>query len=249
MDLLTTGYALLVILLAAIVRGFSGFGFSLIAITALSLALPPVEVIASVFLMEIAASLHLLPGLWREVAWRSVALLLAGTAAATPLGVYLLASVPVAPMKIALGALVLGVCGLLAAGFALQRAPGPLATVTAGTLAGLLNGAFGIAGPPAILLFFSSPAGAAAGRASLVAFFLGTDLIALAAQLKAGLLTLDHVWRAAMFLPALVLGVAIGARAFRQMDPERFRRRVLALIALMGIMTAAQGGAELGAWW
>ncbi len=241
MDLPTTLYAILCIFLAAIVRGFSGFGFSLIAITALSLVVAPVEVIASVFLMEIVASLHLLPGVWRQISWRPVAILLAGTMLGTPAGVWLLAHVPEATMRIALGVLVLAAVALLAQGFALQRMPGTAATIATGAAAGLLNGAFGIGGPPLILFFFSSPAGAAAGRASLIALFLGVDLVGLAVQGGAAMISLEHVWRAALFLPALLAGVAIGARGFRMVDQASFRRVVLAILALMAIATAAQG--------
>src|SRR3954452_1290136 len=86
---------------AAIVRGYSGFGFSLLAITSLSLMLPPAEIIPPIFMMEVAASLSLLPGIWKDIHWRSLGLLGAGCLVGTPIGVWLLASVPAEPMKIA----------------------------------------------------------------------------------------------------------------------------------------------------
>ena len=66
MSLWLVAYSVACIFGAAIVRGYSGFGFSLLAITALSLALPPAEIVPSIFMLEVAASLHLLPGIWRE---------------------------------------------------------------------------------------------------------------------------------------------------------------------------------------
>src|SRR5512146_1895421 len=57
---------------AAVVRGFSGFGFSLLSITSLSLVMEPAEIVPSIFMLEIAASLPLLPGIWRDVHWRSI---------------------------------------------------------------------------------------------------------------------------------------------------------------------------------
>jgi hypothetical protein len=241
MDLLPTAYAMLVVLGAAIVRGYSGFGFSLLTISALSLVFPPVDVIASIFLLEIAASIHMLPGIWREVQWRSVVTLWLGVAVGTPIGVALLARVPEAPMRIGLSAFVLVAVTLLWRGFALSRTPSPPATLATGALGGLFNGAFGIGGPPIILLFFSSPAGAAAGRASLVAFFLGMDAIGLNAQAWHGLIALEHLWRAALFLPVLIVGITVGARSFRGSDPDAFRRRVLMLIAVIGLLIGLQG--------
>jgi uncharacterized protein len=234
-------YAIACVFGAAIVRGFSGFGFSLLVITALSLVLPPVEVIASVLIMEIAASLHLMPGIWRDIHWRSLSFLTLGQILATPFGVWALAHVPVGPMKLALSGLVLATVALLWMGFALKRMPGDGATTATGAASGLLNGAFGIGGPPVVLFFLSSPAGVAAGRASLIAYFFGTDVIALGWQAWAGLVTADHLVKAVLFLPALIAGIWLGARGFRGVDPALFRKAVLALLAAMALLIGAQG--------
>jgi uncharacterized protein len=234
-------YAIACVFGAAIVRGFSGFGFSLLVITALSLVLPPVEVIASVLMMEIAASLHLMPGIWRDIHWRSLGFLTLGQIIATPFGVWALASIPAGPMKLALAVFVLITVALLASGFALKRMPSDTATTATGAASGLLNGAFGIGGPPVVLFFLSSPAGAAAGRASLIAYFFGTDVIALGWQAWAGLVTLDHVVKAALFLPALIAGIWLGARGFKGVDPLRFRQAVLALLGAMALLIGVQG--------
>jgi uncharacterized membrane protein YfcA len=158
MSLTILAIATLFIFLAAIVRGYSGFGFSLLAITSLSLVLEPAEIVPSIFMLEIAASLHLLPSIWRDVHWRSLLPLIAGCLIATPFGVMLLASVPPAPMQLALSVFVLIATFLLWRGFALKNIPGTAGAVAAGAAAGFGNGAFGIAGPPVILFYFSSPA-------------------------------------------------------------------------------------------
>jgi uncharacterized protein len=230
---------------AAIVRGYSGFGFSLLAITALSLALPPAEIVPVIFMLEIAASLHLLPGIWRDIHWRAIGLLLLGCIVATPLGVQLLANLPTAPMRIALSVFVIGVVALLWRGFALRTMPGPAATVATGAVSGFCNGAFGIGGPPAILFFFGSPAGVHVGRASLITYFLGTDLIGLAFLAEAELTTRATLWRFLLFLPPLLAGVWLGARGFRRADPAAFRRWVLRLLVLLAVLTATQGVAQL----
>ena len=240
-------YALVCVFAAAIVRGFAGFGFSLLAITAISLVLPPVVVVPSIFLMEIAASVHLLPSVWREVHWRAIGLLLLGCLLATPLGVWLLATTPVAPMQIALGGVVLAAAILLLRGYALRRMPGRASTVATGAASGLLNGAFGIGGPPVILFFFASPAGVAAGRASVIAYFLGTDLIALAFMLRQDLIGLPQLWLALVFLPALLAGNWLGAKGFRGIEPEAFRRWILWILMLLALLTLGQGISKLAA--
>ena len=235
MDWLPLLFACFCIFVAAIVRGFSGFGFSLLSISALSLIYPPAQIIPSIFLLEIAASLHLLPSIWREVHWRSLLPLTIGCLVGTPLGVWLLAYAPAKPMQVALACFVLLATALLWRGFALKTMPGTLASTAAGAVSGLANGAFGMGGPPVVLFYFSSPAGNAAGRASLIMFFLLTDLIGIANQSVHGLVTQEATSRALLFLPPLIMGVWIGQRSFASTDQTTFRRAVFALLALLAI--------------
>ena len=236
----------IVVFLAAIVRGFSGFGFSLLTITALSLFYPPAEIIPSIFMLELAASANLLPGIWKDIHWKSLGPLIVGCLIATPFGVWALAHFAPAPMQIALSIFVLIATALMWRGFALKTMPGPLASTMAGAASGLSNGAFGIGGPPVILFYFASPAGNLAGRASLVAFFLATDVIGLANQSVHGLITWAGFLRALMFLPALLLGVWVGARRFKGTDPETFRKYVLAILALLSLVIMVKAVLNLG---
>jgi len=238
-------YSLVCVFLAAIVRGYSGFGFSLLVITALSLALTPAQIVPSIFLLEIAASLHLLPTIWRDIHWRSLLPLIVGCLIATPLGVRLLATVPAPPMQVALAVFVIGTTFLLWHGFALKRIPGAAGSIGVGAVSGLCNGAFGIGGPPVILLYLSTPAGDAVGRASLITFFLATDMIGLVLLAREGLVTWDAFARAAIFIIPLILGVWLGARSFKTADPMMFRKLVLILLTLLAVLTAAKGAYTL----
>jgi uncharacterized protein len=240
MDWFPLAYACVCIFLAAIVRGFSGFGFSLLSISALSLVYAPAQIIPSIFLLEIAASLHLLPSIWRDVHWRSLLPLTLGCLVATPFGVYALAHVAPRPMQLALSAFVLIATALLWRGFALKSMPGTLASTAAGAASGLANGAFGMGGPPVVLFYFSSPAGNAAGRASLIMFFLLTDVIGLANQSVHGLVTREVGMRALWFLPPLVVGVWLGQRSFASMQQDTFRKMVLVLLATLALALMVQ---------
>ena len=240
MQILILLYAVACIFGAAVVRGYSGFGFSMLAVVSLSLLLPPAQIVPSIFIMEVVASLHLLPGVWRDIHWRSLFWLTIGSLVGTPVGVYALAHVPAVPMTLALAVFVLLAAILLAQGYALKSLPGPAVTFTTGTASGLCNGGFGIGGPPVILFFFSSPAGAAAGRASLIAFFLITDFTALAWQGWSGLLSRTTVWNGVLFLPPLAAGVWLGNRGFMNANPVDFRRWVLRLLMLLAVLTGAR---------
>ena len=213
----------------------------MLAITALSLILPLAAIVPTLFMLEIVASIRLLPTVWNDIHWRSIWPLLAGCLVGTPLGVWLLANIPAAPMQMALGGMILLLAFLLWKGFALKTMPGTAASFSTGAVSGLLNGAFSVAGPPVILFYFSSPAGVVAGRASLIAYFLGTDFIGFPMLARAGLVTWDTALLALFFMPSLIGGIWLGARSFKSADPATFRKWVLAILAVLAVLTAAKG--------
>ena len=244
-DLILLLPAAVLVFCAAIVRGYSGLGFSLLAITGLSLFYPPAKVIPAIFMLELAASLHLLPWIWREIHWRSLSWLMAGALLGTPVGVYALANFASAPMTVALAAFVLLAAALLWKGFAFRAMPSAPATLAVGAATGIANGAFGLAGPPVVLFYFASPAGHVAGRASLIAYFLFTDAVGLAFLAREGLVTREAGLLALTFLPVLVAGIWLGARSFKSADPARFRQIVLLVVAGLAVMTAIKAALTL----
>ena len=81
----------LVILLASLVRGFSGFGFSASSVSLLSFIMPAKEIVPIILLLEIVASFFMIPSIWNKINWRFVLFLMFGVIVGTPLGVNLLA--------------------------------------------------------------------------------------------------------------------------------------------------------------
>jgi uncharacterized protein len=152
-----------------------------------------------------------------------------------------LSHLPAPPLQLALAVFVFASVALMWIGYSLKTMPSVLATTAAGAASGLANGAFGIGGPPVILFYFASPAGAAAGRASLAAYFLCIDIIGLAnLSAMAGLVTKESVIRAVIYLPFLVAGVWVGHHAFKGVDEAKFRRAVMVLLGVMALIIGAK---------
>src|SRR5262249_43550764 len=157
------------------------------------------------------------------------------------------ASVPVGPMKIALAAAVLGAVGLLGSGYNRKSMPSTAETLATGSVAGMLNGAFGIVAPPVIVFFFASPAGATITRASLLAFFIGTDIMGLSFLAREGLITSESLYRFLFLAVPLFAGQWLGVRCFKSTDPAKFRLWVLRLLVLLALLTGIQGCLSLTA--
>ena len=168
LDPLALAVAVLAVSIGAFVRGYSGFGSSLIWVSGMSIVFPPILVVPAVYILELVASAGLLPGVWRQADWRSLRWLFLGVVPGLPIGLYLLANLPPAPVRIAIALVVLAATVLMSRGFKLKSIPGPLPATCTGLASGLFNGWTGIGGPPVILFYFSGPAPVAVSRASLV---------------------------------------------------------------------------------
>ena len=226
-------FSLFAVFIAAIIRGYVGFGFSALVVASVSLWLPPTQVVPLVLLLEIAASLHMLPLVWRQVNWRILAWLSLGMLIATPLGMSLLAKLPDAPMRVTISLLVLIVSILILRGYSLRKAPSNGMVLCAGLVSGAMNGAAALGGLPIVVFLLSSAVEAAVIRATLVVVFMGADIYASVIASAHGLLDAKTLWWAGYCLLPLYLGVALGHKIFLWAKPEWFRR--FALILLMGL--------------
>ena len=221
---------------AGYVRGYGGFGFSMITVAAMSLVAAPSQVVP-VVLLEVCTSLFLLPGVWRQVNWPLLSMLLIGVAVGTPAGAWMLGNVSPATMKMAVAVIIFMLALLMRQGFMVKRRLRRPEMIAAGLTAGVLNDAAAIGGPPAILFFFSSPVGAAVSRSSLIAFFLMTDVLAVGVCIAAGLMTVNHVRHAMILAFPMVVGLFLGKRTFIGTPETVFRRRVMLYLMALSLLT------------
>jgi uncharacterized membrane protein YfcA len=230
-------YASTAVLIAGFIRGYSGFGFSITTVVSLSMVFKPVEVVPVVLLLEIGASSMLLPQVWKKVDWRSLGWLCIGMAVGTPLGVAALVNVPAQPMRAAIAVIVIILVILLLSGFSLKKKPGTPATLATGLASGTLNGAATIGGPPVILFFFSSQAGVDISRASVIAYFFVTDILASAICLMRGLVLQQTLVLTGVLLIPLIIGIQAGNHSFFRTNPETFKKRVMMLLMMLSLVS------------
>ena len=149
-------YVFTAVFLAGIVRGATGFGFSMIMIVLLTLFFPPAQVAPVILFWEVLASIGHLPFVYKQVHWKSLRWLALGVALGTPFGVYCLVSIPVDAMRLIINAVVLILTSMLYCGLRPKNAPTPPQTTGVGLLAGVINGASANGGPPIILFFLAA---------------------------------------------------------------------------------------------
>lgn len=243
---------LAIVLFAGVVRGYAGFGFSAISVAGLALLVPPASVVPAVFALEVLASLTLLRAALRDLDGRWLAALALGNALCIPFGLLVLAYVPETPLRLVIGALLLGLTTVQRLGFELRLAPTTAARFAVGAASGLANGVAAIGGIVVAVLLGPAQLSPAALRATLIVLFLFTDVYALAwaaalptpANAAPLLDTRTLAWFACL-APAMLVGIAIGRRAFAGASALAFRRRVLDLLIVVSGLAVARAGWDL----
>lgn len=221
---------------AGIVRGFAGFGMSAIIVLALSMVLPPVQIVPMALMMEVAASVRLLPSVRGRINWVLARRLFLGSLLGAPAGVYLLASVDEDAMRAGLSLFVLGVSLFLWSGRADGLRSNALNTTLTGIFSGFANGAASFGGQPVALFMAAASIAAAEARSTMIVLTFFTDSYASVLAAFQGLISPAIAGRAALFLVTMFVGIALGSGAFRRADQRSYRRFVLVL--LMGLAAA-----------
>jgi uncharacterized membrane protein YfcA len=224
------------ILAASFVQVIAGFGFALLAMPIMTLALPVEQAVVIATLLGVVTSgwqsIHLRHDADRGLATKMTI----GAYVGMPLGLLLLNVVDDQTLKLALGVSVLVATTLLARRISLAHV-GPHLDYTAGFFSGVLNTSIGTNGPPLVLALQARHVEAVRFRATIVAIFALSNILAMALFIADGKITSDGV-RAALFaVPAWVIGQALGWPARRHVDGERFRVLVLVMLFAVGVTT------------
>lgn len=230
-----------IIATASFVQGLAGFGIGLVALAFLPhLMTPATAVVLMTLLATVFCCLVFIP-LRRDFHVAGVDALLLGTLAGMPLGVWILARVPAPLLARLIGAALIVIVALELAGLNPRRLPGRAWGLVAGAFSGVIGGAVGTPGPPALVYMAAQGWSARAFKANLQAFLVVNQLVTLVGYWWAGLLTAE-VWRlaASVALPA-VAGLLAGMRLFDRVDPARFRRLVFLVLLGSGIALLVGG--------
>lgn len=234
------------VMLAGMLRGFSGFGFALAAVPLLSWSLPVNKVVPLVTVLQAVSCLPVLGRQAGDADWRHVAQLMVFAPLGLLPGLLLLRWTDDRLLGLVVGAVELVCIAVLSRGYSLRSRPAGLWVGSAGIASGFLQGLAGMAGPPVIVLQMAWHRSPSATRATLTAFFLCVSGLGVIGIAVSGLLTRHVLILAVIGLPLLFIGQTIGQRGFiRLADSPVYRRLTLLLLALIAVVTIGKSLIEL----
>ena len=218
---------------AAFTQVIAGFGFALLAMPIMTLAVPVEQaVVVSTLLGMVSTSWmgwHLRADMDRPLAKRLTLAAFVGM----PLGLWILNVVSDRALRLALGVSVLIATALLVRRINLAHV-GPRLDLILGFVSGVLNTSLSTNGPPLVFDLQARQLKPNQFRATIVAVFAFSNVVALALFIAGGKITGDGVHASLIAFPAWVLGQGLGWPLRKYVHGERFRVMVLILLFIAG---------------
>lgn len=220
---------------ASVVQVLAGFGFSLLSMPIMTLAVPVDEAVV------VAAMLGFGSNLWQSWSGRSTldrrlaARMTAAAAVGMPFGLLALERVADEHLRMALGVSVLAATFLLVRRIDLTHVGAGL-DVVSGFVSGVLNTSLSTNGPPLVFALQARRLSADVFRSTIAVVFVASNVVGLGLFAVSGTFTRDAAEAAGVAFPAWLVGTALAWPIRRHVHGERFRRLVVVLLAAAGLL-------------
>jgi uncharacterized membrane protein YfcA len=227
--------------LAGFVQGLSGFGFGMVALAVWSWVIEPAIAVPLVVFGSLVGQLLASGSLRQSFAWRRFIPFLCGGILGVPIGLWLFSVFDPLLFKFGVGMVLSIYCTAMLFITHLPKIShgGRLADGFVGMLGGAMSGFGGLPGPAPTLWCNLRGWPKDEQRTVFQAFNLFMHGITLAAFAAHGMLTREIFSLFTMVAPAMLIPTLLGIRLYRHFSDSSFRRFVLGLLALSGMMLLA----------
>lgn len=226
----------IVVVVAGLARGMSGFGTGMIvapvasALYSPQIAVPMLSIVDSLPTMPVS-----IPSL-RLAQWREVLPILAGLAAFLPAGVYLLAHVDAVVLRWLICFAILACAAVLRLGWRYHGSRAAPISFGVGGVAGVLSGIAAIPGPPVIFYWMASDLPARLIRANLMSLFLISEVLSIGSFWTAGLLTRTVIGVGVAVTPCYFVALLVGSKLHGLASEDSYRRVTFVLILVSAVL-------------
>jgi uncharacterized membrane protein YfcA len=225
---------------AALVQASTGFGFAIVAVPFYLIILGSLSAIQVSLIVTLAITILVAMRVWRNAPGALLARLIGGTAAGFPAGIVAYRHADLETAKLAVGLLIVGFAVwlfLASRGRAVVDSPAthPVADVAIGVVSGAMTTSLGMPGPVVLIYLSALGTGKEAMRATMLSLFVFSNAGAIAFQ--GWQVGIDAAtWEtAALLIPAVLFGGAVGHGVSRFLDQQTFRAVVLVILAATGL--------------
>ena len=233
--------AFCVVLVAAFVRGVSGFGLALILAPILLLLMNSKSTVVVNLLLAIVSNLVVLPLGFRHIYLKGILPMIIFAIPGIAIGAWIITIIEPSTLKIVIGAVTVISAIPLAMGVSKAFRKEKLACGFSGFLGGLLGASTSLSGPPVVLFMHNQNWRKETIHSSLAAYFTFHGFCSFGALVIAGIVEVPTLVTAGSLIPALLIGTVAGMVAFRRLSQRLFRIITLVIIICAGILGILSG--------
>lgn len=235
----------LVVFLAALLRGYAGFGSSLLMVPVFTLAVDPKLAVCIGLLLEGVATLMLVPAALRHADQRTVLSMGSASVLGIPLGQVALLSLDPTVTSLAISLLVTLMAAAAWRGEIFWLPRGPFTRVGVGATSGFLTGFGSVGGPPLVLYALSGSEEAVRKRADVIVIAGVTQAAAIVSMTLFGAFTLAGAASAIFLSPVFYVGGMVGVRLFSKSNERAYLRIAFAALFVSAVSLVIVNAARL----
>lgn len=235
----------LIIFIASIVRGFTGFGLALVAVPMIVFIMPVTDTAVFISIINVIFSLLYYRKSKEIVKGQPLGAMAVWTGIGVGAGTVLLKLVNPAYIQLLWGLLIIFIVISLVHGLNLHVKSERAALTLSGLFRGVLAGATGITGPPVAVILSSIKTPKEKFNAIISIFILFAVSFALVFYLITGLIRKEIILLALCSVPALLAGLYTGDRLVSRISQKTFTTIVYIVLIIMGIITLIRGAKAL----
>lgn len=227
---------LVVVLVAGVARGLSGFGTGMIVAPVAGALYGPKAALAIIVIIDSLPAIPVtLPAL-RIARWREVLPVALGMLLLFPAGVYLLTAGDAVLLRWVISISIFACVVVLYTGWRYRGPRNPAVSLGVGSVAGVLSGLASIPGPAVIAYWMAGGFPAAIVRANLLTLFFLGEFVSIGNLWFAGLFEPAVVRMGLMAAPVYFAGILFGWWAFGLASEKAYRLATFGLIVLSALL-------------
>ena len=235
----------LIIFIASVVRGFTGFGLALVAVPLIQFFMPVTDTAVFIAMINVIFSLLYFRKSKEIVKDQPLGAMALWTGIGVAAGTVILKFVNPAYIQLIWGVLIIFIVISLVRGLNLNIRSERTALTLSGIFGGILAGATGITGPPVAIILSSMKTPKEKFNAIISIFILFAVTYALIFYLITGLIRKEIILLALCSVPAMLAGIYTGDRLVSHISQRTFTTVVYIVLVIMGFITLYKGAKTL----
>ena len=229
-------------LLGGFVNGLAGTGTALLTLGFWLQAIPPLEAVAMVLIISIVSGIQGMMLVWKTIQWRRVLRFLLPALFAMPIGIYLLDVIETRSLKLVVAVLLITYGGFFTfrKNLPLISKPTYIIDTLIGFSGGILGALGGLSGAIPTMWCALRTWTKTEQRSLLQPYNMIVLNIAAVILFFKGAYTAPVLSNLVLVVPTALFGSLIGIAVFKQLNDNQFRRLLIALMLISGLILLAQ---------